>query len=367
MRTSVVHISFPVLLALAACGGSTPDSGFGNGDADASGGTGADGGFVGSDGSTGTLGGDGGMDARAPQDGGVVITTTIYANTDDSLYSMDPATRAVTLIGKFTGIGGGALDTTVTDVAVDASGAVFVNTESVVYKATLPKSGAGAVSLTRVATIAAQQGQRFYALAFAPAGVLGAGETLVGGDGNGDLWAIDSTSGATKDLGSFGPVPKSATSTFALSGDIVFYLDASQKPTGLATIRSCKGTTCVKDNDYLAGIDMTALAAAYKSGTPATSLLAGIYGGSATSAGNGTGHGPLYGLGAWEGDVYAFSRNVAGNATTPATPASLYSVDTATGAATALPGTFSFTNGWSGAGVTTTVTVTVPAPPPPPK
>ena len=59
MRTTVKHAAFPVLLALAACSGSTPASGFG--DVDAAGGTGADGGFVGIDGSTGTLGGDGGV------------------------------------------------------------------------------------------------------------------------------------------------------------------------------------------------------------------------------------------------------------------------------------------------------------------
>ena len=41
-----------------------------------------------------------------------------------------------------------------------------------------------------------------------PAGFdIGAGETLVGGDNNGELWSIDPSTGATKDLGSFGSNP----------------------------------------------------------------------------------------------------------------------------------------------------------------
>jgi hypothetical protein len=306
------------------------------------------------------LGGDAGT--PSPPDGSVVVTTTIYANTDDSLYSMDPQTQAVTLIGKFTGTGGGTNDGTVTDVAVNAAGDVYVNTESVVYRATLP-SGAGAVQLAKIATISLKQGQRFYALAFAPAGALGSDEVLIGGDGTGEVWSIDTSSGATKHLGNFGKDPRDATKVLALSGDLVFYLDASSKPTGLATIRSCAsgGASCDHTSDFLAGVDMTALATAYTSGTPAASLLGGIYGGSGGSIGSGVGRGDLFGLGAWQGNVYSFARSASG------TPAQLLTVDTTSGKGSALPATFSFTNGWSGAGVTTKVTINVPPPPPPPK
>jgi hypothetical protein len=47
-------------------------------------------------------------------------------------------------------------------------------------------------------------------------------------------------------------------------------------------------------------------------------------------------------------------------------PAAVLTVATPSGAGTLLPGTLSFTNGWSGAAVTTSVTITVPPPPPPP-
>ncbi|CAN5925506.1 hypothetical protein BH11MYX4_BH11MYX4_52080 [soil metagenome] len=335
-----------VLSLLVACG-STRTSGFDD-----------DAGAAGDGGSGAFVGNDGGAGAEA--EAGATSATTVYANTDDSLYSMDPATKKVALVGKLEGMGGAADDVNVTDCAVDATGVVWVNTPAVVYRAALPAGGTGAVKLTKFATIAARSKQRFYALAFAPAGVLGAGETLVGGDGDGELWSIDTTSGATIHLGGFGP---DKTRVFALSGDLVFYTNAGGKPTGLATIRSCLpgGTSCTTTNDYLAGIDMTALATAFTSGTPAPSLLAGIYGGSGTSKGAGVGYGDLFGLGVWEGSVFAFQRGGAGKS-----PA-LLTIDTKSGSGSVIDASFGFTNGWSGAGVTTRVTVDVPPPPPPPR
>jgi hypothetical protein len=284
--------------------------------------------------------------------------TTIYANTDDSLYSLDPMNNNVALIGMFSGLGGGSGDDSITDCAVNAAGDVYVNSESVVYRATLP-TGAGTVALTKVASIALQSSQKFYALAFAPAGVLGTTETLVGGDGNGELWSIDTTTGATRDLGSFGPNPSDSKDILALSGDIVFY-SVGGVATGIATIRSCKsgGGSCTESDDYLAGIDMTALENAYSSGTPAPSLLSGIYGGSTGSTGQGTGFGELFGLGVWEGSVFAFGRSESSN------PPNLVSINTASGGATLISSAFNFTDGWSGAGVSTTTTVTIGAPPP---
>jgi len=87
-----------------------------------------------------------------------ITTTTIYVNTDDSLYSMDPATKKVALIGAFAGMGGGTDDTSVTDCAVDAGGGVWVNTQTVVYRAQLPAGGTGAVTLSRAGYSPARQG-----------------------------------------------------------------------------------------------------------------------------------------------------------------------------------------------------------------
>ncbi len=334
----------------SACAAGQGPSGFNNPGAGGSGGSGGSGGT-----------GDSGITLSNDGSGNGPTTTTIYADTDTSLYTVDPMTKSVAQVGDFQGLGGGSGDDVTTDLAVNAAGEVFVNTETAVYKVTLP-SGTGSVPVTKVATISTQSGQSFYALAFAPPGVLGAGETLVGGDGSGEVWAIDPTTGATQDLGNFGPAPSGYHQVFGVSGDIVFYKDGSGTPTGLATIRECDsyGSSCTENDDYLAAIDMTALVNAYNSHSRASSLLAGIYGGGAGSTGPGTGYGKLFGLGAWGGDVYAFSR--AGSSDSP--PPMLILINTSTGAGTIAYTSAAFSSGgWSGAGVTTSAVITVPPPP----
>lgn len=88
-------------------------------------------------------------DASSP-DGGSGGVTTIYAHSDTTLYTLNPQTNAVTLVGTFAGTSGGTNDTTVTDLAVNSTGDVYVNSESVIYKATVPTSP-GTVQLTKIA------------------------------------------------------------------------------------------------------------------------------------------------------------------------------------------------------------------------
>ena len=344
-----------VVMVAAAC--SAKESGFGD---DAGNKSGSDSGGDSSNGPKTDSGpidfGDSSSDAPIG-DGGAV--TTVYANTDDTLYSLNPQTNAVTMIGKFIGTSDASNDNTITDIAVNAAGDVYVNSESVIYKANVPTSP-GPVSLTKIASISLQTGQKFYALAFTPAGSLDpTNEILIGGDGYGELFAIDTSTGSTKDLGSFGVDPGHSGYDFALSGDLVFYMDAQSNPTGLVTIRPCKPktTTCITTSDYLAAVDMTALATAYKNGTPASTLLKGIYGGSGTNDGAGTNYGDLFGLGAWQGTVFAFARKTQANGSPL-----LLSIDTKTGAGNVISSSFTFTNGWSGAGVSTSATISVPLP-----
>jgi hypothetical protein len=300
--------------------------------------------------------GDATTDASGGGDGGVV--TTIYAHTDTTLYTLNPQTNAITLIGNFAGTSDAGNDSTITDLAVNAAGDVYVNSESVIYKAALPTNPPGTVSLTKIATIALKTGQKFYALAFTPAGSLATNEVLVGGDIYGELYAIDTSNGSTKDLGNFGADPSHSGYNFALSGDLVFYMDAKNNPTGLATVRPCKPgtTTCITSSDYLVSVDMTALATAYTT-TAGASLKKAVFGGTSTSDGTGTNYGDLFGLGAWEGSVFAFARKTSTNPTPL-----LLSISPTTGAGTVVSSSFNFTNGWSGAGVTTSVTITVPLP-----
>jgi hypothetical protein len=393
-KRTLVMGGYVVACAVWACSG-TNTSSFQNGE-DAGNGSGSGGGSGSGSGGSGSGGGGPSFDGSIATDGqsgtptpeaSVTVSTTMYADTETALYSVDPKTNTATLIGNFNFPGvadasGSAY--TVTDIAVNAAGDIYINTETSVYKAVLPTGATGTVTLTNGVAIAAAAGSNgayFYALAFTPPGALGPGspEYLIGGDGSGNLWSINPSTGASVNLGNFGADPTNSSAFMALSGDIVFYQSTTAEGgtgyQGLATIRSCTpnatnptySPTCVKTNDYLAAVDMTALATAFSSGTPAKSLNAGIYGGSSTTLGNGIGHGEMFGLAAVGTDVVGFAKYQSPTGGS-VIPPSTWTIDTTPtgGAGTQLPQSFSFTDGWAGAAVTSTVTIIVPPPPPPP-
>jgi hypothetical protein len=296
----------------------------------------------------------------SPSPGGTPI---VYGNTDTDLWSLDPTTKTITKIGSF------SVTDTMTDVAVDGDNNVWVNSETTLYAVTLPSGGTGTVTCTSKATFGTAS--KMYALGFVPKDVLTPGaEALVAGDITGALHYIDTSSGAVQDLGSFGnwktgdpnPSGKSTTTdVWTLSGDVVFYIDPSGAPRGLATIRTCytpAGSTtakCYADNDALAEVDMAALKSNFDSKGTSASLRKNILGLS--------GSGRLFGLGAWEDTVYGFSRFYKGSTTLPPVPPELVTMG-ASGAGTVLQsfGTGAapeFSNGWSGAGVTTKAKISV--------
>jgi len=262
----------------------------------------------------------------------------IYAHSDSELYTFDPSSKTITDVGAFDDGSGNA--PAITDLAVNGNGDVWVNSETAIYRATLPSSP-GPVALSLVAHIAVGSGQLFYALGFAPAGVLGTQETLVAGDNHGVLYAVE-TSGQTTQLGSFGS--SSTGDTYELSGDILFY-EQNGAVRGLATVRSCYKGTCGGSNDILAEIDVAAMSSAYQAKSPAATLKKQFLG-------KGTGFGRLFGIGAWNDAVYAFSRS------SGSTPAQLISIDSA-GNGTVVQSFGQISAGWSGAGVTTKAPVTV--------
>lgn len=295
---------------------------------------------------------DGGFTAEAaPMDAPPEKVATVYANTDDTLYEMDPDTKEVKVIGTFTGLATGE---NMTDVAVDADGRIFGVSDATgggkVWELTLPSSGTGTVSCKSKRSLPSTT--RFYALAFAPKGVLGVGEELVGGDSQGDLYLIRTDGSAPLKLGGFGDVKTSdpgsgvTGDTWQLSGDVAFFSNAGA-PVGLATLRPCKGTSCKTDNDVVVEIDMVALATK----NPSAYLRKRFIGTS------GTGYGRLFGIGAWDANVFAFQRQSATNG------AQLISISLASGTGTILkdfPDISSAKNGWSGAGVSTSAKITVP-------
>ncbi len=288
-------------------------------------------------GDRGTTNSDGGFNLNG--DGGSTATgaSIIYAHSDTELFALDPTTKVMTDIGPFDD--GSGTSPTITDLAVNANGDVWVNSESAIYRATV---GQGSVSLTLVSKIAVSSGQYFYALGFAPSGVLGAQETLVAGDNYGDLYAVE-TNGQTTRLGAFGQT--SSGGKYELSGDVMFFVQ-SGSPRGLATVRSCsKSGTCTSTNDILVEVDVAAMATAYQTKSPAASLTKQFLG-------SGTGFGRLFGIGAWDNQVYAFSR------ASGTTPAELIAID-GSGNGQVVQSFGQITGGWSGAGVTTTANVTV--------
>lgn len=317
----ITNATFSVLLLAGsfACGSNTSQGGFGDVDGGSLTGDGGSG-----SGSGGVLGDGGGT--------GPTGAAVIYAHTDKELYTMDPTSHQVTDVGPFDDGSGSTL--TITDLAVDAEGDVIVNSETAIYRATVP-SGTGTVHLTLHTQL--PSGSKFYALGFTPAGAIESGESLIAGDSTGSLYYIPSTAQATpQNLGSFG-------GGWQLSGDVMFYT-AGGTTVGLATIRQCN-PTCSTTNDSLAQIDMNALKQAFTSNSKSTALLAQVIG-------SGTGYGELFGIGGWGNSVYAFSRSHSG------APAQLVQIG-ASGAGTSLQTFGSISSGWSGAGVTTKAPVTV--------
>lgn len=302
-------------------------------------------------------GDDGGFAADAtPVDAPPEVVAKVYANTDDTLYQMDPLTKDVVEIGKLTG-----LDTSknedMTDIAVDADGKVFgVSAFSAgggnVYELSIPSSP-GAVSLSKKRSLPSTA--RFYALAFAPKGVLGTDEILVAGDDAGTLWLVPTDGSAPQKIGDFGTVaagdPGGGTTgqSWQLSGDIAFFSNAGT-PVGIATIRPCSSTTCKADNDVVIEIDMTALAKK----DPKANLKKRFIGAA-------SGFGRLFGIGAWNDQVFAFQR--ASSSSTSPNPAALIGISLVTGKGTSIKEFTEITaakNGWSGAGVTTAAKIVLP-------
>jgi hypothetical protein len=294
-------------------------------------------------------------------DGGPPAIARVYANTDKDLWRMDPATKNVTIIGPFVGVDGTPLADTMTDVAVNRAGDVWSNSTSKVFSLALP-AGDAAGNVVATQKVAITSGTRFYALAFAPIGVLDpSAEVLVAGDAAGDLYLIPTT-GATSTpakIGGFGtvlagdPGAGAAGDYWQLSGDVAFF-DNAGVPIGLATLRPCTKpvdtSTCKNGNDVLVEIDMDAL----KKKDAASNLKKRFFGTS------GTGFGRLYGVGAWGSEVFAFQRVTSTGGTSSAL---FLSVSLTDGKGTVLkdfPAIAAAANGWSGAGVTTSAKIDLP-------
>lgn len=355
-RVQSLHLrSLAVLFGFALAGAcaSTESATGGDPDGGGSGGTGATGATGG--------GGSGGLVIDSPSDGPGPGSTLVYAHTDTVLFQVDPtqATPDLKQLGAFDCVGNGQVDPAMTDVAVDKDGQLWGISHTQIHLLEIQGQVvhcATSIPLDNPADV------KFYALTFAPVGVLDpAKEVLVGGNTAGELWAID-PQGKLTQVGSFGNVPATDGNgnlypttnqgkPWELSGDIVF-VENDGNPIGFATVRDCPDpptTTNCSKTDTLLEIDVPKLT--YAGSASVTKAVRGqiVKKGGCNDGVTGP-YGSMYGITTWADKVYGFSRT--GN---------LVEIDTSDGSACLLS---AYTGAdFGGAGVTTKAVVV----PPPPK
>jgi hypothetical protein len=283
-------------------------------------------------------GGNGGSPATGSSNGGNPTlastgtgtsggTFSAYAHTNDTLFKLDPSQPmlALTPIGKFTCIGNGSgQDSSMTDLAVNATGDLWAVSAHNLYKLALPAGGTGPVNCVSTISLMTVTTATFYGLTFAPAGLLGANEVLVAGNTAGELWAIDVTNPqkpVPTQHGTFGVVPpndghghtyKYAGQSWELSGDIVF-LANNGNPLGFATVRDCPSPPSSSNcdtTDTLIELDLNAVKDA--GAQVVTKMPGGVRGAVTKAAGcadpANTSYGSMYGIAAYQDKVFGFSH-----------------------------------------------------------
>jgi hypothetical protein len=252
-----MRLSFLLLLVGAAplslasgCGSSSGASGFGNGDTDGGGGPTTDGGGV-TDaplfGGDTSLGDGAGSTSNQP--------AVVYGHSADTLYKVDPNTKAVTVVGAFQGC------TSVIDLALDKDSNMVVTTSGGFYSVD---------PSTAACTLIAQGDSYPNSLSFVPKGTVDQNaEALVGYAGS-TYVRIDTTSGALSNIGDLNG------GGLASSGDIVSVI-------GGGTYLTVNGNNC---NDCIVSVD------------PTTGAMMQNFGA--------LNHSSVFGLAFWAGVAYGF-------------------------------------------------------------
>lgn len=336
--------------ALAACATSAGSGGGAGGAAGAGGG-----------GAGGAGGGSGGFAIDSGTDGSAGKSALVYVHTDSTLFRIDPTAAAPNLeqLGDFDCVGATGQDPAMTDVAVDKDGKLWGISHTQVHELEVSNK---VVHCAKSTALAVGVDVKFYALTFAPIGVVSpTEEVLVAGNTAGELWAIEKN-GDVSQRGTFGDVPVSdgnghvyaktnQNKPWELSGDIVF-VENDGNPIGYATVRDCPtppATSNCNTTDTLIEIDIPKLNKA--SILSVTKAVRGqIVKHAACADTQNAAYGSMYGITAWGDKVYGFSRS-----------GKLVEIDTNDGSACLLA---AFPNAdFGGAGVTTKAVVI----PPPPK
>jgi hypothetical protein len=252
MRFSLLLLGVVPLSIAVGCGSSSAGSGFG-GDDGSDGGSGADandGGSVSDSplfGSDTSLGDGAGSMSNQP--------AVVYGHSPDTLYKVDPTTKAVTVVGMFQGC------TSVIDLALDKDSNMVVTTSEGFYSVD---------PSTAACTMIAQGGSYPNSLSFVPKGTVDQNvEALVGYVGS-TYVRIDTTSGAISTIGDLN------ASGLASSGHIVSVI-------GGGTYLTVNGNDC---SDCIVSVN------------PTTGAMIQNYGS--------VNHGSVFGLAFWAGVAYGF-------------------------------------------------------------
>jgi hypothetical protein len=251
--------------------------------------------------------------------------------------------KPIEKVGDFDCVGASADTTVFTDVAVDKNGKVYGVSPGAAYPLTIQPGGVVHCD----AKWPLQYGTHFNGLTFAPEGTVDAAEVLIGANGYGDIYRIDTGTGAATQIGTLGTDAQSGRA-WTLSGDMVFMAN-NGNPIGFATVRTC--TTAPSDcepNDWLLEIDVKALKPGKQS--VAKSVRGGMN--RASNCGGGTPYasfGSVFGIAAYHDKVYGFSRH-----------GDLIDVSNDTGAGCMLWSNTA--TRFAGAGITTIAPVTAPPP-----
>ena len=300
----------------------------------------------------GGLEGDGGPPPPPP---------VLYAHDRTAMYKAEPAATPISLslVGAFDCVGGSGEDGSMTDLAVSSTGEIWGISVDHVYRLEVQGS---VVHCAQTIALNNPNNTSFYALTFAPRGVLHPDEeVLVAGNTAGELWSID-TSGNLARRGTFGLVPPNdghghtyanAGKAWELSGDIAF-AENNGSPVGFATVRDCpdppsaSGCNLV---DTLIEIDVEAMATA-TTGSVTRSVRGQVVKRAGCNDGVVGNYGSMYGIAIYEERVIGFSRFPQDM---PGFVVDMSNVDGTACLLQASPAT-----AWYGAGITTLVPVKPP-------
>ncbi len=309
----------------------------------------------------------------SPDAGPAVGKTVLYAHTDTRLYEVDPddPELALTEVGEFDCLDEESGEA-ITDLAIDKHQKLIGASQKSIFLDMQTDASSKTVHCRdgKVALQVAGNGtsSRFYGLTYAPPTPnLGADETLIGANSNGELYKIDTKTGELTLVGIFGKVPKddgrghkyanaNVGKTWELSGDIVF-LSNGGSPIGFATVRDCPNppdSKACSRVDTLVEIDVQKLRPSTSGNAPVVTKAIRGQVLPARCKEESCGFDAIYGIAALNDKVYGFARSGA-----------ILRINNSTGEALLVNQALTTppsSNGFAGAGVTTLAPV-VPPPP----